>query len=303
MKVSSLAPASLVLNVALAFACAWTWQRPRVAQPQTGELPAEVAASTAAPATPAPPAFRWQQLEAPDFPTYAQNLRDIGCPEATIHDIIQAELREIYDARREELRKELASSPAAAEVLEQRLQEMSLEETASFAVATGPATAAPEFAPMSAPASGTSATLGVTAEPAAEPAVAAAASFEVLAEEPPAPAPVVSSTLTPTAFTAGEDPARPAPTGELSLIPSDARLDAPTATALTSIRQTFANTMAAAGTDASSPLYRESWTVAQRHSDESFSSLFGGDAYVRSQIQAAQKQYQQSLQQQQTQSK
>ena len=44
-------------------------------------------------------AFQWKQLDSPDFVTYVANLRRIGCPEATIRDIVDGELREIYVQR------------------------------------------------------------------------------------------------------------------------------------------------------------------------------------------------------------
>lgn len=44
--------------------------------------------------------FTWQELESQDYPTYIKNLREIGCPEQTIRDIIIADvtqmLREKY---------------------------------------------------------------------------------------------------------------------------------------------------------------------------------------------------------------
>lgn len=44
--------------------------------------------------------FSWQELESQDYPTYIKNLREIGCPEQTIRDIIIADvtqmLREKY---------------------------------------------------------------------------------------------------------------------------------------------------------------------------------------------------------------
>jgi len=36
--------------------------------------------------------FSWQELESRDYPTYIKNLRDIGCPEQTIRDIIIADV-------------------------------------------------------------------------------------------------------------------------------------------------------------------------------------------------------------------
>ena len=44
--------------------------------------------------------FSWQELESADFPTYVANLRQIGCPEQTIRDIIIAEVNALYSRKR-----------------------------------------------------------------------------------------------------------------------------------------------------------------------------------------------------------
>jgi LysM repeat protein len=44
--------------------------------------------------------FSWQELESQDYPTYIKNLREIGCPEQTIRDIIIADVTEMLRARR-----------------------------------------------------------------------------------------------------------------------------------------------------------------------------------------------------------
>src|SRR5689334_19149507 len=44
--------------------------------------------------------FAWQQLESPDYTIYIANLRDIGCPEQTIRDIIIADVNAMYTRRR-----------------------------------------------------------------------------------------------------------------------------------------------------------------------------------------------------------
>lgn len=40
--------------------------------------------------------FSWREVESEDYPTYIANLRDIGCPESTIRDIIIADVNELY---------------------------------------------------------------------------------------------------------------------------------------------------------------------------------------------------------------
>lgn len=259
---------SLALNVGLVVACAWAWQGRKPLPP--APVTAAATSTVQAKARPAPPPFHWRQLDAPDFATYAQNLRDIGCPEVTIADIIQAELRAIYDGRRAEIRQELAAAPLSAGVLDQRLRQVTVEETAAFAAVLPPVPA------------GSAATSPVPPDPAQ-----GGAASDPGASAPPA-VPVVTSTFKPVAFVTGEDPALPAPVEALSLTPTDPALDTATAAVLTSIRQDFGSTMAAAGADTSSAVYHERWQAAQRRSDDTFSSLFGGDAYVRAQIQAAQ---------------
>ena len=44
--------------------------------------------------------FTWNEIESADFPTYIANLRAIGCPEATIRDIIVAEVNQVFARRR-----------------------------------------------------------------------------------------------------------------------------------------------------------------------------------------------------------
>ncbi|HWH68147.1 MAG TPA: LysM domain-containing protein [Candidatus Sulfotelmatobacter sp.] len=44
--------------------------------------------------------FSWHQVESPDYPTYITNLRDIGCPEQTIRDIIIADVNALYARKR-----------------------------------------------------------------------------------------------------------------------------------------------------------------------------------------------------------
>jgi LysM repeat protein len=44
--------------------------------------------------------FMWSELESPDYVTYIANLRDIGCPEQTIRDIIIADVNGLFAKRR-----------------------------------------------------------------------------------------------------------------------------------------------------------------------------------------------------------
>jgi LysM repeat protein len=44
--------------------------------------------------------FTWRQIESADYPTYILNLREIGCPEQTVRDIIIADVNSLYSAKR-----------------------------------------------------------------------------------------------------------------------------------------------------------------------------------------------------------
>src|SRR5207249_7992554 len=44
--------------------------------------------------------FSWHEIESSDYPTYISNLREIGCPEQTIRDIIIADVNALYSLKR-----------------------------------------------------------------------------------------------------------------------------------------------------------------------------------------------------------
>ena len=46
-----------------------------------------------------PAPFDWRQIESADYRQYVENLRTIGCPEATIRDIIVADVNELFAGR------------------------------------------------------------------------------------------------------------------------------------------------------------------------------------------------------------
>ena len=56
--------------------------------------------------------FHWRQIEDEDFKKYIQNLRDIGCPEETIRDLVKQDLDKLYDQRKADI---LSKAPARKE--------------------------------------------------------------------------------------------------------------------------------------------------------------------------------------------
>lgn len=49
------------------------------------------------------PKFDWRLVESEDYRTYVKNLRDIGCPEQTVRDIVTADVTQAFAARRAEV--------------------------------------------------------------------------------------------------------------------------------------------------------------------------------------------------------
>ena len=268
--------ASFSVNLLLAVALSVVWRAHQVPamNPNLPTAATKGKSATPAKATPLaanPAAFHWRQLDAPDFPTYVRNLRSIGCPEATIHDIIQGELKEIYVARRQEVERELAATPSQSRAfLQQRLQQLTAEEAAMLKSSLGSgASAVGAAADTSSSSSQTSGPQGVGATATGNTVVKPA-----------------FGSLTPAAFLVGNDPRQPAPADARSTPPNDPRLNQATAAVISQMRQDFVNSLQNAGADPSSPVYRQRWLSAQRASDERFSSMFGGDYFIKSQLEA-----------------
>jgi hypothetical protein len=91
----------LGLNILLAAALVWVWERPQPA-PALSPASAQVKTNTSPSRTHVVvrrQGFTWNEIESADFPTYIKNLRDIGCPEHTIRDIIVAEVDDLFAER------------------------------------------------------------------------------------------------------------------------------------------------------------------------------------------------------------
>lgn len=99
MRVRLLLIGSLGLNVLLAT----VWWHSRARRPETQTIVQE---GTNAPGESSTNVvvrrqyFTWSEVESKDYPVYIENLRNIGCPEETIRDIIVADVDELFDRRR-----------------------------------------------------------------------------------------------------------------------------------------------------------------------------------------------------------
>jgi hypothetical protein len=113
MNARRLLPISLVLNLCLLVAAGWlaireptrtaSSARPQPQPAPTASAPAPVPAPLQAQPAKAVQSFDWRLVESEDYKKYIANLRSIGCPEETIRDIISADVKKLFDARKRTL--------------------------------------------------------------------------------------------------------------------------------------------------------------------------------------------------------
>lgn len=117
MNAKPLLALSLLANAGLVGALVYLGQQ-RAPAPSTADAPAASTGTHAAVAKAGPvrahaagatnvvvKSFNWETVEAPDYKEYIANLRSIGCPEETIHDIIIADVNKLFEDRKKALRK------------------------------------------------------------------------------------------------------------------------------------------------------------------------------------------------------
>jgi len=105
MRDRALIVVSLALNAALGVA---VFVLSRGEPDRRGPEPIHRTVRHATPATNAPRThvvvrrqfFQWSEVESDDYRAYIANLRDIGCPEETIRDIIVADVNEYFERKR-----------------------------------------------------------------------------------------------------------------------------------------------------------------------------------------------------------
>jgi hypothetical protein len=107
MKTWPVIGCSLLLNATLAAAIIFSLrkslppaQAPVAAAPASSMIPASSPAeSSPSPGLP----FQWSQIASKDLKIYRDNLRDIGCPELTVREIIRAVINENFRVRRRDI--------------------------------------------------------------------------------------------------------------------------------------------------------------------------------------------------------
>jgi len=121
MKGKPLFTASVLLNIVFLLGALVAWRQARVTAPvnQENERPS-VQSVTVAPVGPgeslAPlKTFHWSLVESADDATYVRNLRAIGCPERTVHDIVAAAVGHRFDEKREALEAQRTKKELSAD--------------------------------------------------------------------------------------------------------------------------------------------------------------------------------------------
>jgi hypothetical protein len=265
---SRLFTVSLLLNLMLGGLAFGLWQQSNRAQMKSEPLIEQTPSKEKKPAPPIAKtqSFQWSQLDAADFDTFVKNLRGIGCPEATIHDIVAGELTEIYAEKRRQAT--LAKPSATNKPVQVELSRLDTEQAQLLArLVPAPVRTSDDFGHDE-------------------------------SHTPSKPGKAAGSTLTannptsgiPVAFLVGNAPDAVTEPGTLPMTVTDPTLDPRTAEQLNRMRAQFAETLnKEAGQDPASPVYRQRWHKIQRDQEEFFSSMYGGDAFVRLQLEAMNK--------------
>lgn len=138
MRVRIILLISIVLNVALAATLLSFWPkrsntsfvRPVNAAAVASNQPIRIVKTNL---LVRPRVFTWQEVESGDYVTYVENLRALGMPEATIRDIIIADVDQVFARRRRELASQQdiewwRAQPSQAYTTNQLAQAFALDE-------------------------------------------------------------------------------------------------------------------------------------------------------------------------------
>lgn len=262
---------SLTLNVLLLGGLVMTGVGRRATTQVTAALksaPMKQAVDAKAPAAAPHPtkaaSFRWQELDAQDFPTFVKNLRAIGCPEPTLRDIIEGELREIYAPKLQEVAAGSRGQQRELETLK-----ISNERDRLLATLMAPAGSSALAAAISGAAEVGSALHTTAPDP------------NVATSQPAAriPAAFAYAVKTGAVLTVGQ--------GAPNTKAASPELGPTETTMLQQMQGDFAKALGDAAEGPESPVYRQRWNAELDRSNERFRALFGVSAYLRDEMQAA----------------
>ncbi len=248
-----------------------------------------------------PAPFNWSQLASADYRTYVQNLRRIGCPEATLRAIVTADVDARYRQRSGELEKKLddldngswaaqLGSYQDQQALKLELEKLPAEETAEINnfLDLNPAAAetAQPMASTSQPSSGGTLPAGnqVVANGGANNELANAEGVQPLSK-----AATVNAAGQTTSFSqplvAGQLPPTPK-SATLPLVfqpvdPAAINLTASQQQVVNNLRQDFINSVSGSSQNPADPAYQQTWQQAQTQSDQMTIVQLGYNAYMQ----------------------
>ena len=244
-------------NVVLLGAVVLLWLEGRTPTPVTTlvrQSPPAAVAPTAAPMLPRgePPAFRWSQLDSPDYHVYVRNLRAAGCPEPTVRAIVTADADAVYRRFRLNLEQKLAefsgdswsnqlASAASQPALRAELLRLPDEESWLIADLLGLVPATNQMA--------------AATPPAAPPPLPPAAGQ-------PVALPLVFQNFDPVALNLNDEQRQ----------------------VIASVRQNFLEQIGSSNQDTNDPDYLTRWQEAQPAADNMLQGMLGGDIYIKFQM-------------------
>lgn len=212
--------------------------------------------------------FHWSDVESEDYSVFISRLRDVGCPESTIRDIVKGEMTANSASKRKQLEQQILHSSGWAppvgmtrqSFLAAQYRKLDKEvETMTNAV----------IGSVSSSHSNEGATTNSTPQQSARyPMVLGGINFQ------PTPQPNSNGTTTPNSATSsrlGGAPAYVSP-GVISATPEQIA-------SIKEIQQKFVSDVGGPYQDPTDPQYEEKWNSAQWVSDQIFKARFGWAAY------------------------
>ena len=290
LRISILLNCSLLACLALLFLNSSRTQNPVAARAETISVTPDFETSTPTPVA-SPTAelkpFRWSQIEAADYPTYIANLRAIGCPEQTIHDIITADMESQYAAQRRPLEAKLAATAIAGRVeTEAELRALRDQEASAITTLLGTPPAAANTA--SAQAMEISGSSSVRQMP-SDAAVTSQAiqSSSPSGREPGMPGPYMMPGFA-SSLSAGQ---KPSATVSLPLVfhevdPSVLALNSQQEQVVNDLRQKFVQEVGGPSQDPNDPAYAQRWQASEPEADFDLWTMLGINAWQAHQIAA-----------------
>lgn len=208
--------------------------------------------------------FRWSQIESSDYRTYVANLRAIGCPEQTIHDIITADVASLCARHTSQSPTPTDPTPRTADMTQPSLdqpsrrgpQQLSVEEQKVVAEILGAGTTSQSLSYHNQAPTG---------------ALIASGGRQTVTESSTVPVPLVLQPL---------DPAVP------NVDPTALNVDSRQCQAISDLQQNFVDAVGGQNQNPNDPAYLKRWVRTVPESDDMLRGLLGIKYYLAYEFQA-----------------